>query len=44
LQTPSIGEWIAHTVNKKGKVRVGADPKLIPHHVWSNWETEFGEY
>lgn len=43
LQTPSLAEWIAQSVTKKGRIRVGADPKLIPHHVWSTWETEFGE-
>ncbi|XP_059488779.1 xaa-Pro aminopeptidase 1-like isoform X2 [Neocloeon triangulifer] len=39
--TPTAAEWISQNVNRKGKIRVGADPKLVPHHTWITWATEF---
>lgn len=35
---PSVTEWLRSEL--AAEVRVGADPHIVPHHLWQQWETE----
>ncbi|XP_065349359.1 xaa-Pro aminopeptidase 1-like isoform X2 [Cloeon dipterum] len=41
--TPTAAEWVLQNV-RRARIRIGADPKLIPHHTWISWEKEFEKY
>ncbi|KAJ8676689.1 hypothetical protein QAD02_012476, partial [Eretmocerus hayati] len=38
-QTPNLTQWLKEEFSDRN-TRIGADPKLVPAFVWSQWETD----
>lgn len=37
-EVPSLTEWLRSELAPEA--RVGADPHIVPHHLWQKWESE----
>ncbi|XP_034942573.1 xaa-Pro aminopeptidase ApepP [Chelonus insularis] len=40
---PTLTQWLKHEFRNYTEVRVGADPMLIPAHVWDTWQKELAQ-